>query len=43
MLPVINEVVVFKNNDWDEMLDSLYSILNYDSDYINEETKRIYS
>lgn len=39
MIPVINEVIVFKNNDWDEMLDSLYSILNYDLDYVNEETK----
>ena len=41
MLPVINEVLVFKNNDWDEMLDSLYSVLNYDSDFINEDTKEI--
>lgn len=41
MLPIINEVVVFKNNDWDEMLDSLYSILNYDSDYFNEDTKEV--
>ncbi len=39
MLPVIEEIITYKNNDWDEMQDSLYNVLNYDTDYINPQTK----
>jgi len=38
-LPIIYELISFRKNDWDEMLDSFYSVLEYDSAYLNELAK----
>jgi len=39
ILSCIGEIIVFKENDWDEMLDSLHFVLNYDLEFGNENTE----
>ena len=43
ILPIIDEIILFRNNDWDEIVDSLYSVIEYDSIYLDEHSKNTVS
>ena len=39
IIPVVENVILIKNNDWDNMLDSLYFVLKHDSKMLTEVRK----